>query len=53
MSVPVGTDDGGHPVGLQLAAGHLEEPRLFAVGIALDEDVRFFERKPPVLEGVQ
>lgn len=52
-SVPVGVGDEGHPVGLQLAAAHLEEPRLFAIAIALDEDVRFFERKPPVLEGVQ
>jgi aspartyl-tRNA(Asn)/glutamyl-tRNA(Gln) amidotransferase subunit A len=51
-SVPVGVGDQGHPVGLQLAAGHLEEPRLFAIAIALDEAVRFFEHKPPVLEGV-
>ena len=53
VSVPVGLGDEGHPVGLQLAAGHLEEPRLFAIAVALDEDVRFFEHKPPVLDGVQ
>jgi Asp-tRNA(Asn)/Glu-tRNA(Gln) amidotransferase A subunit family amidase len=52
-SVPVGLGDEGHPVGLQLAAGHLEEPRLLAIAIALDEAIRFFEHKPPVLEGVQ
>ena len=52
-SVPVGLGDEGHPIGLQLAAAHLEEPRLFAVAIALDESIRFFEQKPPVLEGVQ
>ena len=39
--------------GLQLAAAPLEEARLFAIAIALDEDVRFFERKPPLLAGVQ
>jgi aspartyl-tRNA(Asn)/glutamyl-tRNA(Gln) amidotransferase subunit A len=50
ISVPVGTDDRGFPVGLQLAASHLEEPRLLAIAIALDEDVRFFDRKPPVLD---
>lgn len=53
LSVPVGLGDKGHPVGLQLAAAHLEEARLLAIAIALDEDVRFFERKPPVLDGVQ
>ncbi|HET9773188.1 MAG TPA: amidase [Acidimicrobiia bacterium] len=52
-SVPVGVGDEGHPVGLQLAAAPLEEARLFAIAIALDEDVRFFERKPPLLAGVQ
>jgi aspartyl-tRNA(Asn)/glutamyl-tRNA(Gln) amidotransferase subunit A len=51
-SVPVGVGDEGHPVGLQLAAAHLEEPRLFAIAVALDENVRFFERKAPILDGV-
>jgi aspartyl-tRNA(Asn)/glutamyl-tRNA(Gln) amidotransferase subunit A len=50
VSVPVGLDTGGFPVGLQLAAQHLGEPQLLAIAIALDEDVRFFTRKPPVLE---
>jgi aspartyl-tRNA(Asn)/glutamyl-tRNA(Gln) amidotransferase subunit A len=52
-SVPVGVGDGGHPVGLQLAAAHLEEARLFAIAVALDEDVRFFERRPPILGGTR
>jgi aspartyl-tRNA(Asn)/glutamyl-tRNA(Gln) amidotransferase subunit A len=51
LSVPVGLGGEGHPVGLQLAANHLEESRLFEVAIALDEDVRFFTRKPPILKG--
>jgi aspartyl-tRNA(Asn)/glutamyl-tRNA(Gln) amidotransferase subunit A len=50
VSVPVGLSEQGHPVGLQLASQHLEEPRLLAIAIALDEDVRFFTRKPPILE---
>lgn len=53
VSVPVGLDGNGHPVGLQLAAQHLEEPRLLSIAIALDEDIRFFDRKPPVLDGVE
>jgi len=53
VSVPVGLGDEGHPVGLQLAASPLEESRLLSIAIALDEDVRFFTRKPPVLDGVQ
>jgi aspartyl-tRNA(Asn)/glutamyl-tRNA(Gln) amidotransferase subunit A len=50
-SVPVGLSNNGHPVGLQLASQPLDEPTLLAIAIALDEDVRFFTRKPPILEG--
>ena len=52
LSVPVGRGDEGHPVGLQLAAQPLEESRLLSIAIALDEDVRFFDQKPPILDGV-
>jgi Asp-tRNA(Asn)/Glu-tRNA(Gln) amidotransferase A subunit family amidase len=51
VSVPVGLDNRGYPVGLQLASPPLEEPRLLSLAIALDEDVRFFTRKPPIVEG--
>lgn len=49
LSVPVGLDDRGLPVGLLLAGLPLAEAPLLSLGIALDEDVRFFERRPPVL----
>jgi len=51
VSVPVGLDNRGFPVGLQLSARHLDEPGLLRIAIALDEDIRFFTRKPPLLEG--
>ena len=51
VSVPVGLDNRGLPVGLQLASPPLEEPGLLSIAIALDEDVRFFTRKPPIVEG--
>jgi aspartyl-tRNA(Asn)/glutamyl-tRNA(Gln) amidotransferase subunit A len=51
VSVPVGLDNRGFPVGLQLASPPLEEPRLLSIAIALDEDVRFFTRKPPIVDG--
>jgi aspartyl-tRNA(Asn)/glutamyl-tRNA(Gln) amidotransferase subunit A len=51
VSVPVGLDNRGLPVGLQLASPPLDEPRLLSIAIALDEDVRFFTRKPPIMEG--
>jgi aspartyl-tRNA(Asn)/glutamyl-tRNA(Gln) amidotransferase subunit A len=51
VSVPVGLDNRGFPVGLQLATPPLEEPRLLSIAIALDEDIRFFTRKPPIVEG--
>ena len=51
VSVPVGLDSRGFPIGLMLGARHLDEPRLLQIAIALDEDVRFYTRKPPLLEG--
>jgi aspartyl-tRNA(Asn)/glutamyl-tRNA(Gln) amidotransferase subunit A len=50
VSVPVGLDRRGFPVGLMLGARHLDETRLLEIAIALDEDVRFFTHKPPLLE---
>ncbi|HUR73466.1 MAG TPA: amidase [Sporichthya sp.] len=51
VSVPVGLDGNGHPVGLQLAAGPLQEPRLLSLAITLDEDIRFFDQKPAIVDG--
>ncbi|MGH9003781.1 MAG: amidase, partial [Acidimicrobiia bacterium] len=48
VSVPVGLDSRGLPVGLQLAGLPLEEARILAIAAALDEDVRFFTRTPPL-----
>jgi aspartyl-tRNA(Asn)/glutamyl-tRNA(Gln) amidotransferase subunit A len=52
LSVPVGLDSRGLPVGLLLAGLPLAEAPLLSLGIALDEDVRFFEQRPPVLTAV-
>ena len=48
LSVPVGLDGRGLPVGLQLAALPESEAELVGLGITLDEDVRFWERTPPL-----
>lgn len=53
ISVPVGVDPLGLPVGLQLAALPLEEPRLLSLAVALDESNRFFDRAPPLPEVAQ
>ena len=50
LSVPVGLDGRGLPVGLQLAGLPLDEARLLEIGIALDEDVAFYRRRPPILD---
>jgi aspartyl-tRNA(Asn)/glutamyl-tRNA(Gln) amidotransferase subunit A len=47
LSVPVGLDERGLPVGLQLAGLPEQEAALVGLGIALDEDVRFWEQAPP------
>ena len=46
LSVPVGLDPRGLPVGLQLAALPEQEAALVGLGIALDEDVQLFRRRP-------
>jgi aspartyl-tRNA(Asn)/glutamyl-tRNA(Gln) amidotransferase subunit A len=53
LSVPVGVDGRGLPVGLQLAALPEQEAALVGMGIALDEDVQLFRQRPglPVPSG--
>jgi aspartyl-tRNA(Asn)/glutamyl-tRNA(Gln) amidotransferase subunit A len=53
LSVPVGLDARGLPVGLLLAALPLAEAPLLSLGIALDEDVRFFEQVPALVEAAR
>jgi len=49
LSVPVGVDRRGLPVGLQLAALPHQEAALVGLGIAIDEDVQLFRQSPPAL----
>ena len=51
LSVPVGLDDRGLPVGLQLAGLPEREAELVGLGIAVDEDVRLWERAPAITAG--
>lgn len=46
LSVPVGVDDRGLPVGLCLSALPEQEAALVALGVAVDETVRLWEREP-------
>ena len=46
LSVPTGLDERGLPVGLSLAALPEAEAELVGLGIAVDEDVRLWERAP-------
>ena len=48
LSVPVGLDPRGLPVGLELAGLPEDEPALLGLGTVLDEDVRLWERTPPL-----
>lgn len=48
LSVPAGLDHRSLPVGLQLAGLPLEEARILAIAAALDEDIRFFTKAPPL-----
>jgi len=46
LSVPVGVDDLGLPVGLSLAALPEQEAALVGLGTAVDEDVQLWRRNP-------
>ena len=48
LSVPAGLDPRGLPVGLELAGLPEREAELVGLGTTLDEDVRLWERTPPV-----
>ena len=48
LSVPAGLDARGLPVGLALAGLPEREAELVGLGTTLDEDVRLWERPPPV-----
>lgn len=47
LSVPVGVDDRGLPVGLTLSGLPEQEASLLGLGITLDEDVQLFRCSPP------
>ncbi len=49
LSLPVGLDDDGMPVGLCLNAPPLAEPRLFSICLALEDDIGFTELRPEIL----
>jgi aspartyl-tRNA(Asn)/glutamyl-tRNA(Gln) amidotransferase subunit A len=47
LSTPMGFDDQGLPLGLQLAAPAFEEQRLIALAAALEEATGYTKRRPP------
>lgn len=51
MTVPTGYDDDGRPTGITLVADYLGEPKLIAVGYALEQAAQ--ARKAPDLEATQ
>ncbi|MEZ4769587.1 MAG: hypothetical protein R2844_14295 [Caldilineales bacterium] len=51
MTVPTGYNDDGQPVGITMVADYLGEPKLIAVGYALEQAMQ--ARKAPNLEATQ
>ena len=49
LSVPAGFTGDGLPIGLQIAGPMGTEERLLEIGAALEEKLRLFERRPPIL----
>jgi aspartyl-tRNA(Asn)/glutamyl-tRNA(Gln) amidotransferase subunit A len=52
LSLPVGLDNRGLPVGLLFAALPLQEPALLRIGLALEATIEFWKVKPPLLNGL-
>jgi aspartyl-tRNA(Asn)/glutamyl-tRNA(Gln) amidotransferase subunit A len=50
LSVPVGFDDGGLPVGLSLAALPEREAELLGLGILIDEELQLWRQGPPPIQ---
>ena len=49
ISVPVGRSDDGLPIGMQLVGRHGEEAMLLALAAQLEGELRWTERRPPVV----
>lgn len=49
MSVPVGISADGLPIGVQLVARRGQEATLFQVAAQLEEETKWHERKPPIV----
>jgi aspartyl-tRNA(Asn)/glutamyl-tRNA(Gln) amidotransferase subunit A len=52
LSLPVGLDNRGLPVGLLFASEPLQEAGLMKVGLALESAIEFWKQKPPLLKDV-
>jgi amidase len=50
MSVPMGHDEGGLPIGVQFAAAHWREDVLISLALAIEEALPWSKRSPPILD---
>lgn len=48
LSVPVGFDDGGMPVGMQIMGNFFKEAQVLGIGMALEDKLQFYKKLPPV-----
>nr|MDO8115297.1 Asp-tRNA(Asn)/Glu-tRNA(Gln) amidotransferase subunit GatA [Candidatus Sigynarchaeota archaeon] len=48
MSVPVGFDKGGMPVGMQIMGNFFKEAQVLGVGMAIEDKLQFHKKIPPV-----
>ncbi|HME51919.1 MAG TPA: Asp-tRNA(Asn)/Glu-tRNA(Gln) amidotransferase subunit GatA [Candidatus Lokiarchaeia archaeon] len=48
LSVPVGFDDGGMPVGMQIMGNFFKEAQVLGIGMALEDKLQLYKKLPPV-----
>ncbi len=49
LSVPVGTDKAGMPVGMQVMGNFFKEQQVIGVGMALEDVLLFYKKLPPLV----
>ncbi|MEX2684952.1 MAG: Asp-tRNA(Asn)/Glu-tRNA(Gln) amidotransferase subunit GatA [Candidatus Sigynarchaeota archaeon] len=50
LSVPVGTDKEGMPIGMQIMGNFFKEQQVLGVGMALEDVLQFYKKIPPLAE---
>jgi aspartyl-tRNA(Asn)/glutamyl-tRNA(Gln) amidotransferase subunit A len=49
LSVPVGADKAGMPIGMQIMGNFFKEQQVLGIGMALEDKLQFYKKLPPLM----